>query len=89
MKYFHRWRKDLDKLTKRVGPKGFELVKEVQAMGPEKGISFIEGLLGASPAQLKRYATDVRGANDAVKVAAKVDMNAQLNEWRKHGKNIF
>lgn len=86
MKYFKRWRKDLDKLTKRGVP--IKLVQELQQMGPEKGISIAEGLLGTSPSKLNKYVKDYNTINKAVSTAAQTDMKAQLTEWEKHGKNI-
>lgn len=88
MTYFRRWRSDLDKLTKKAGPKGFKMVQELQAMGPEKGISIVEGLLGTNPTNVKKYVSDYNSIQDEVKAAAKTDMDKQLGDWMKHGKDI-
>jgi hypothetical protein len=88
MSYFRRWRRDLDKLTQRLGPKGFQLVQELEQLGPTQGISIAEGLLGTNPKNLRKYLSDYKTINDEVKTASKKDMQKQLNDWMRHGKDI-
>lgn len=83
--YFRRWRSDLDKLMSRGAP--LEMINQIRALGPE-AIPLIEGLLGANPKQFKKYVKDFKTGQKLIKQAAKADMDAQLKDWERHGKNI-
>lgn len=85
MAYFKRWRQGLNKLLARGA--SVEFVQEIQQMGPN-AIPLIEGLLGASPKQFKKYVGDTKKIGTLVSKAAKQDMDKQLADWLKHGKNI-
>lgn len=86
MMYFERWRKGIDKLLDRGIPR--ELVEEIRQLGPT-AIPLIEGLLGASPRQLRAYIRRWRQIHAEIERLAKRDMDRQLAEWEKHGKNIM
>jgi len=85
LEYFKRWRSDLDKLLARGAP--LEMIDQIRALGPE-AIPLIEGLLGASPKQFKKYVQDFKTGQKLIRQATKADMDRQLKEWEKHGKNI-
>lgn len=86
MAYFKRWRNDLAKLSKKGVP--LEFIQEIQAMGPEAGIPFIEGLLGASDEEFNGFVKKWKSMQKDITAATKTDMKNQLDDWMKHGQNI-
>lgn len=84
--YFKRWRQDLAQLGKRGAP--LEFIQQLQALGPEKGIPIIEGLLAGSDKQFKGIVSDWKKTQKLINNATKRDMDNQLADWLRHGKKI-
>jgi len=83
--YFKRWRQGINKLLKRGIP--LELVQEIEELGPN-AIPMIEGLLGADKESLRGYVQSWKQGQKMIQQAAKRDMNRQLQDYLKHGKDI-
>lgn len=85
MKYFKRWRGDLNKLLKRGAP--VELVQEIQAMGPEAGIPLAEGLLSGGKKGWNSLINQWEQGQKLLKQATDRDLDVQLKEWERFGKD--
>lgn len=85
MTYFKRWRGGLDKLMKRKVP--LDMIQSIEKLGPN-AIPMIEGLLGANPKQLKKYVSNYKKMQEAVRKAAEADTKQQLADWEKYGNDV-
>jgi hypothetical protein len=82
--YFKRWRQDITQLIKRGVP--YEMVSQLQAMGPE-GIPIIEGLLAAPKGQFRAIVKTYKQGQALTDKATKEDMNRKLKYWESFGKD--
>lgn len=84
--YFKRWNTALSNLTKRGAP--LEFVNAIRAMGPEAGLPIAEGLLAGGKQGFKDLIAQWKKGQKLLDKATKDQMDAQLEDWRKHGKDI-
>lgn len=85
VKYFKRWRSDINKLLKAGVP--IEMVQQLQEMGPDQGISIAEGFLSGSKAGQKSFIKAWKLREKLVDKATKDDMNNKLKLWNSYGKD--
>jgi TP901 family phage tail tape measure protein len=84
VQYFKRWRNDIAQLVKRGVP--YEMISELQAMGPE-GIPIIEGLLAAPRGQFRAIVKTYKQGQALTDKATKEDMARKLKYWESFGKD--
>jgi TP901 family phage tail tape measure protein len=83
---FRQWQRVLQQLRRRGAP--FELVQQIQAMGPD-ALPEARALLGMQRPEFQQYVRVFRTSQRVIAQASSRDMNRQLVHWRSLGSNIM
>lgn len=83
--YFKKWRTDITRALRRGAP--FEMIQQLQAMGPEKGGPILQGLLQAPKSAWRGIIAKWKEGQTLLDNATKQDMARQLTYWNTFGKN--